>query len=247
MKIMHRERICSATCFILIAVVFLVGCLSLIVLPAAAESDGSIRIYSNPPGSGACLDSTDNSGNCIAFDSSGFAEFYNIAGGSSHTVSVFLDGYQTSTTTVYVPEGQEVELHADLQPNPSVTTSPIPTSATTTTRISCRASSPRSGTSSPVAVPATPTAGLRPNHRKRERNRFRNCNRPSDAHNPGRGAEGDRRLLLSLRFCLRCRNVGAGPDPVEEGHPRVYRFCHGPGRRADRFTGWRLGRRLRTA
>ena len=105
MKIMHRERICPASRFLLIAIVFLIGCLSLIVLPAAAESDGSIRIYSNPPGSGACLDSTDNSGNCIAFDSSGFAEFFNVPGDSYHTVSVFLDGYQTYTATVYVPDG----------------------------------------------------------------------------------------------------------------------------------------------
>ncbi|MGD0081517.1 MAG: glycosyl hydrolase family 18 protein [Methanoregula sp.] len=133
MKIMHRKRICPPDRFLLITIVFLIGCFTIAAFPAAAESDGSIRIYSNPPGSGACLDSTDSSGNCIAFDSSGFTEFYNIAGGSSHTVSVFLDGYQTFTTTVYVPEGQEVEVHAELQPMLSATTSPTQTPATTTT------------------------------------------------------------------------------------------------------------------
>ena len=74
----------------------------------------------------------DNSGNCIAFDSTGFTEFSTIPGGSSHTVSIFLDGYQTYTTTVYVPEGQEVVVHAELQPMPSPTTSPTGTPTTTT-------------------------------------------------------------------------------------------------------------------
>jgi len=124
---MHRERTSRTSCLYIILGVFLIGCLSITVLAAASEQDGSIRIYSTPPGSGACLDSTDNSGNCIAFDSTGFAEFFNIASDSSHTVSVFLDGYQTYTTTVSVSPGQEVVLHAMLQPNPSATTAAIRT------------------------------------------------------------------------------------------------------------------------
>ncbi len=126
----HSLRRCW---FLVLSGIFLMSIMSC-TIPAVAEvQDGSIRIYSNPPGSGACLDSTDNSGNCIAFDSSGFAEFSAIPGGSSHTVSVFLDNYQTYTTTVYVPEGQEVEVRAELQPMPSATTSPTRIPATITT------------------------------------------------------------------------------------------------------------------
>ena len=118
--------------FLVLSGIVLISIISCIAPPVAAVPDGSIRIYSTPPGSDVCLDSADNSGNCQAFDSSGFTEFYNIPGDSSHTVSIFLDGYQTYTTSVYVPQDQEVEVHADLQPNPSATTSPVQTPATTT-------------------------------------------------------------------------------------------------------------------
>jgi hypothetical protein len=133
MKIMHRERISPATCFILIGAVFLIVCLSTAAHVSAAEPAGSIRVDATPTGGDVCLDSPDNSGNCIAFDSGGFAEFFNVPTDSYHTVSVYLDGYRTYTVSVYVPQDQEVELHADLQPNPPATTSPIPTPQTTTT------------------------------------------------------------------------------------------------------------------
>ncbi len=121
---MHRRQACPTGHFLLIIPVLLIGCLLLTALPAAAETTGTIQIYSAPAGSGACLDSADNSGNCIAFDSTGFAEFDNVHGDSSHTVSVFLDGCQTYTATVYVPADQTVVVNAVLQPAAVITTAP---------------------------------------------------------------------------------------------------------------------------
>jgi hypothetical protein len=138
---MHRERIRSTACFHIIIAVFLIGCLSLATLAAAEGQDGSIRVDAAPPGGGACLDSTDNSGNCQAIDSTGYTEFFNIPGDSSHTVSIYLDGYQPYTTTVYVSPGQEAEVRAVLQPvlSPSATTAagtlPVATPAATITTL----------------------------------------------------------------------------------------------------------------
>ncbi|GEM_PF-1200519 len=119
---MHRRQPCPTSHYLLIILVLLIGCLLLFALPAAAETTGTIQISSTPAGSDACLDSTDNSGNCIAFDSTGFAEFFNVPGDSSHSVSIFLDGYQTYTTTVYVPADQAVVLNAVLQPGTAAAT-----------------------------------------------------------------------------------------------------------------------------
>lgn len=125
MESMHRERIRHTRCFHVIIVVFLIGCLSLATLAAAEGQDGRIRVDAAPPGGGACLDSTDNSGNCLAIDSTGYTEFFNIPGDSSHTVSIYLDGYQTYTTNVFVSPGQETEVRAVLQPVPATTVTAI--------------------------------------------------------------------------------------------------------------------------
>ena len=119
MMIMHRGRIGNSTCFSIIVVIFFIGCLSITPLVAAAEQEGSIRVDATPPGGDACFDSTGNSGNCQAIDSTGYTEFFNIPGDSSHTVSIYLDGYQPYTTTVYVPSGQEAVVRAALQPVPA--------------------------------------------------------------------------------------------------------------------------------
>ena len=91
--------------------------------PTAAASPGNIQVYSTPHGNDVCLDSTTNSGNCQAFDSDGFTEFFGVVGESYHTVSVYLDGYQTYTTTVYVSPDEDAVVHAVLQPNPAPTAS----------------------------------------------------------------------------------------------------------------------------
>jgi Glycosyl hydrolases family 18/PEGA domain len=129
---MHRERSRRTAFCRIIAVVLLIGCLCLAALAAAEGQDGSIRVESTPPGAGVCLDSADESGNCLAFDSTGSAEFSNIAGDSSHSVSVYRDGYQTYRSEVYVSPGQEAVVRAVLQPLASGTTTippaPAPTS-----------------------------------------------------------------------------------------------------------------------
>jgi len=125
---MHRGRTNHTTRILLVAI-FLTGCFFLFVSPAMAADDGNIRISSSPPATDACLDSTANSGNCIAFDTSGNAQFSNVAGNTDHTISVWLDGYQPYIVTVDVPSGQIVEIGAVLQPITRETLVPQPAPA----------------------------------------------------------------------------------------------------------------------
>ena len=197
--IMRSGRSVRRCWFLVLSGIVLISIISCIAPPVAAVPDGSIRIYSTPPGSDACLDSPDNSGNCQAFDSSGFTEFYNIPGDSSHTVSIFLDGYQTYTISVYVAQDQEVE--GTCRPATESFCNNLPR--------------PDPGDHNTAGFPAgphhrNPEPVLRwqfrqyqwpvscRNHRKRHF-RCRNCDSPSNAHKHGKGAEGDRRLLLSFR------------------------------------------------
>jgi chitinase len=113
---MYPERPPQNFVLHVLAILFLITLLSCTLPPALAEETGTIQISCSPPGGDVCLDSTDNAGNCHAFDSDGVTRFYDVPTDISHTIAVFREGYQNYTATVAVTADQSTEITVVLQP-----------------------------------------------------------------------------------------------------------------------------------
>jgi hypothetical protein len=95
-----------------LAVIFVI-CIAASIVPAAADNVSYIQVISNPSGAFACLDHWNCQNTPITFSTDP---------NSYHSISVYQDGYQMSTQTVYTNDsGVTIGVTVTLASNPSQT------------------------------------------------------------------------------------------------------------------------------
>ena len=119
-------------------------------------------------------------------------------GTAPHTVSIYLDGYQPYTTTVYVPSGQEAVVRAALQPVPAtmVTAGLTPGAPATPDLLHGIITMIRN-----LFSGGWPWYARQPVPKREWRCRHHHADSPSGGYDPCE-REGDRCLLLHPRQCL---------------------------------------------